>query len=467
MRHNAAHITEEQFPTRLLVDDLVFSLCYHFEPGHADDGVTVTVPLGLLNRIPKYRFEWLVAGLLRDKCIALLKSLPKQYRKQLVPVPDYVDKILSRVSADNSPLLQALTRTLKSISGVDIPLELWRPDSLEDFYRMNIHILGNEGELLGRGRDVEQLLSDFSGQVSETLQQQSSGDFSQKNVQCWDFGELPEYYQFEQAGVTVTSYPALVDCKDSVAIELQDYPRQATLNSRRGMVRLLMLQLPQQVKYLRKELLKGNALLLQLAGASHQREQWLEDLLFLVFYAVFLQDQSLPRTESEFEQCLQVGKGALVEEANRRSQLLSEIADGYNAVRKRLKKANQLSWAMSVADIKNQLDGLLTAGFIADTPWHWLEQYPRYLQAIELRLEKLQGNFQKDKQQLPPVQALQEPLQAAWKNNAEAALQGEDLLQFRWLLEEYRVSLFAQQLGTQQPVSEKRLRALWKQIKQS
>lgn len=467
MQHGADHISEAQFPASMTVGDLVFSLEYLFEPGHRADGVTVTIPIGLLNRVPRHRFEWLVPGMLRDKCIALIKLLPKPIRKQLVPVPESVDKVLTQVKGADEPLLEVLSRQLKKQFAVTVPIESWQPDSLDDFYRMNYRVVDTDGQQLGQGRQLDKLLENFKGQVTETLQQQTQQRFQTEDIKQWNFGQLPELHQFDQAGVTVTSYPALVDRKDSVAIELKDFPEQAEQESQRGLVRLFMLQLPQQMKYLRKDLLKGNTITLQLAGISQQREQWLDDLLYAVVHRVFIAGQDLPRDEASFQQRLEEGKSKLVEEATLVATLISEIAGQYNAIRKLIKKTSELAWAFAVADIQQQLNLLFAPGFIADTPWDQLQQYPRYLTAIIQRLEKLRGHLQRDKQLSVGLKALSEPLYSEWRDNRDAAVRSESLLQFRWLLEEYRVSLFAQTLGTSQAVSEKRLKEQWKLVKQS
>ena len=189
--------------------------------------------------------------------------------------------------------------------------------------------------------------------------------------------------------------------------------------------------------------------------------------MFSVFHRVFIADKPLPRSDEAFQQRLQAEKKNLVEEASRAAEVLSEIAAIYTAIRKQLKSANELSWALAIGDIQQQLSLLFAPGFIKDTPWQYLQQYPRYLTAIDQRLEKLRGHFQRDKQLLVGLRELSEPLYAQWKNNHDAEMRSEQLLAFRWLLEEYRVSLFAQKLGTLQPVSEKRLKAMWQEVKTS
>jgi ATP-dependent helicase HrpA len=464
MQQGASDVEQAQFPNQLSCGDLSFSLSYRFEPGHKADGVTVIVPVGLLNRIPEYRFEWLVPGMLRDKCIALIKTLPKQLRKQLVPVPDYADKFLAAVEADNEPLLEVMSLVLKKITGINIPIDQFKPEQLDNFYRINYRIVDDKGSTLGESRHLDTIRQQFKGQVAASLQQKTEQRFHKGNIQQWDFGELPETFQFKQAGVAVTAYPALVDHKGSVSIELKDFPEEAEQLSRQGLIRLYRLQLPQQIKYMRKELLQGNAYNLQMVSISQQREQWLDDLIQAVFFQVFVEGRPLPRQQQDFDQCLQLEKSQLLPRATEAEALLLDIAKAYSAVRKQLKKSNQLAWVAAVADVNEQLFLLFKPGFIAETPWQWLEQYPRYLQAIERRLEKLQDQYQRDRQISVTLKSLAEPLLAEWKNNTCAS---EDLLQYRWLLEEFRVSLFAQQLGTRQPVSEKRLRTLWQMVKKA
>ncbi len=472
MQAGASEVSEAQFPAALHQGDLVFQLSYRFEPGHKADGVTVTIPLGLLNRVPQHRFDWLVPGLLRDKCIALVKTLPKSLRRELVPVPDTVDRILAGVEAADTPLLEVLSGQIRRLFRLEVPLESWRPEQLDDFYRVNYRVVDADGKTLGQGRELQTLLERFSGEVTETLQQQTDSGFTppggkSEAIRSWDFGDLPREHRFKQAGITVTTYPALVDRKDSVAIELRDYPEEAEQQSRRGLVRLFMLQLPQQVKYLRKELLSGNRLSLQFAGISQRREQWVEDLLQAVFDRVFLGDRELPRDREAFAQRIEAEKGRLVPEATAAAELLAEIAGLYNDIRRQLKAANELAWAGAIADIQQQLSLLFAPGFIIDTPWQHLREYPRFLKAIAQRLEKLRGHFQRDKQLQAGLQALTEPLLAQWHSNADAARRSEALLEYRWLLEEYRVSLFAQKLGTRWPVSEKRLKEHWRRVEAS
>jgi ATP-dependent helicase HrpA len=252
-----------------------------------------------------------------------------------------------------------------------------------------------------------------------------------------------------------------------VALELRDFSGEAELENERGLIRMLMLQLPQQVKALRKSLLQGNQINLQLAGISQRREDWVEDLLVAVFRRVFIVDQPVPRDAKAFEQLLQQGKERLVEEAQAGAELLKQIAQAQTAVRQGIKGANQLAMAMAVGDIQQQLARLFAPHYIADTPWQYLQSYPRYLQAVARRLEKLRGNLPRDRQLTVVLEQLEQLLVKHWQSYRQAEQLSPLLVEYRWLLEEFRVSLFAQQLGTLQPVSEKRLKAMLADVKKS
>jgi len=466
MRHGAEQISEAQFPDQLAWGDVQFALRYHFEPGHEQDGLNVLVPIGLLNRVPAFRCEWLVPGLLRDKCIALLKTLPKQWRKLLVPVPETVDRLLPRLQVADRPLLEALGEALAGAVGVTIPADAWQAQELENFYRANFRVLDSEGQLLGQGRDLEALRQRLREPMTRSLQQETSRGFQRESLQRWDFGDLPEQYRFEQAGVTITAYPTLVDQRDSVAVQLAESPAAARLQTEQGLIRLLQLQSAQTVKYLRKELLRGNTVNLQLAGISQRREDWIDAVLEATYRRVFVAERTLPRNEREFEALLAAGKAEVIPSAQRYAELLQIVAGHYAAIRAAKRRGSELAWLPVFEDIDVQLALLFEPGFIAATPWPWLQQYPRYLRAIEMRLEKLRGFFQRDRELGRELQPLQRQLVELLERAPRCLVESEAASRYRWLLEEYRVSLFAQTLGTLEPVSAKRLRDQWLRVRE-
>ncbi len=456
----------EQFPDRLQWLDLDFRLGYQFEPGREADGVSVTVPVALLNRVPRFLFDWLVPGLLRDKCIALVKGLPKEKRKKLVPVPDYVDRALSELTPDDSDLLAALARVLGKLGGVQLNQADWSPERLDDFYRMNIRVVDADGRLLQQSRDLAALIEAYRSDTRQSVSADKRDTPAREGITRWDFDELPLEWRFRQAGVDIVSFPALVDRGESVAIELCDYAEPARQQHRRGVLRLLRLHSAQSVKYLRKQMLRGNAFNLVLAGAGLERAALADDLIDAAYVAAMELDADLPRTREQFTQLLERGRGEVVSRANDVEATLLNSLEVVAQLRHALSGLDKGKWQGSVDDMQQQLAALLQPGFLRDTPADWFAQYPRYMKALLNRVQRLAGQFAKDEQYTAMLETLQAPLATALEEREGLLLSCDEARLYRWMLEEFRVSLFAQNLGTRQAVSEKRLRQQWDKVRQ-
>jgi ATP-dependent helicase HrpA len=466
LRGDVSAITSVQFPDAIVWEGNEYPLRYRFEPGHAEDGVSAIVPLGLLNRVPKHRFDYLVPGLLRDKCIALVKSLPKALRREFVPVPDYVDRALALVGVDNVPLTVTLGKALLKLRGTQVPDAAWDQVVIDDFYRVNFIVVDANAETLGQGRKLEPLLEQFRDAAREQLQpaRESGTGLSKTGLHRWDFGELPRSHRFSQAGVEITAYPGLRDDGDSASIALFDYVWQAHEAHCHGVARLLMLTLSQQTRYLKKELLRGNTLSLHL-GAIGSRDAIIGDVVYAAFVATFLSvADNLPYTQAGFEQCLERGRSELVATAQQIETVIANIAQLVFTLAPLLSKPEPKQLAPAYADMRTQFAALIYDGFIAATPPKWLLQYPRYLQAILQRLQKASGQMQKEQTLASELKALVEPLRTQLLADPQLSLKVPEVTAYRWMLEEYRVSLFAQQLGTQMPVSNKRLQSSWQEV---
>ncbi|MGK0292054.1 MAG: ATP-dependent helicase HrpA, partial [Porticoccaceae bacterium] len=224
---NLAASEEAQFPQQLLIDDFEYSLQYHFQPGHAEDGVSLILPLALLHQSPRYFFDWLVPGMLRDKCIALVKGLPKNIRRTFVPVPDYVDKVLLNISAQDSPITEVLGEQLQKLTGQKISRDSWNYDNLDSWYRMNFILQDDQGQLIGMARDLSQLRKDFKQRIDSSLAESAEKTIARNNITEWDFGELPVEVVLPRGNMNIKAWPALRDHQDSVAIELVDNPAVA------------------------------------------------------------------------------------------------------------------------------------------------------------------------------------------------------------------------------------------------
>jgi ATP-dependent helicase HrpA len=456
----------EQFPDALRWQDLELPLSYHFEPGDPADGVSLTLPLGLLNRAPRYLGDWLVAGLLREKCIALVKALPKGIRKQLVPVPDMVDRALAELQAQDRPLIVALGERLAEVAGVKIAIGDWREQDLDDYYRLNYRIVNEKGELLGQGRDLSRLVERYRDDTRASLSADHADSPAREGLTRWDFDEVPLSWRSSQAGVEIESWPALVDCGDSVAIELLDYHSQARIAHRGGVLRLLQLQCAQPQRQLRKQLLRGNEFSLLLAGAGLDREALLQELLTAVFSQAMLEplQGDLPRTKLAFEACLSRGKGQLVSVGNEVEAIMSAALAGLSRLRQQLAGLPAQGLELLRQDLSQQIQGLWGEGCVSNTPCTWLRHYPRYMQACTTRLERFSGQRGKDDKNREQLTALQQPLLDYLERHPQGLLLNPHVEQYRWMLEELRVSLFAQSLGTALPVSAKRLQECWQKV---
>ncbi|WGL16373.1 ATP-dependent RNA helicase HrpA [Microbulbifer bruguierae] len=464
MQQDAGHVGEAQFPDSLISGGIEYPLSYHFEPGTPEDGVSIQVPVGALHQVPAARLQWVVPGILRDKCIALIKNLPKQHRKHFVPVPAAVDKALPRMQADNTPLWQALAYELKRQTAITLPDADWEAaeQGVEDFYRFNIQVLDEKGKLLDQGRNLAALQARYRDRVQQELAS-AGDDFEREGITSWDFGDLPQTHQLDQGGLKVRAYPALVAQKDSVDLKLMDNPDEARQLTRAGICRLAILHLPEPVKYLRKELLKGKELGLSAADLG-RREEVADDILMAAVRECFWPDEVWPRSEAEFLNALQQ-REKLVGVAQEIGEVLVKVLAQLVPLRKLIKQQKNLAVAMAVADINRQLQGLFYRGFLFQTPLEWLRQYGRYLKGIELRLEKAALDPNRDRKLSAEFQQADEPYQAEASKREPLLLAGDpELLQYRWMLEEFRVSLFAQTLKTLMPVSIKRLRKFWSDI---
>ncbi|MDF3013316.1 MAG: hrpA [Cellvibrio sp.] len=464
MRHGAGDITQAQFPNELEWRGMVFPLSYHFEPNHPFDGVSIHVPMSVLHQVPEQRLEWLVPGMLREKCIGLIKSLPKNVRKHFVPVPDVVDKVLATLSPDNKPLTEALGLQLKRLTGIDVSKEAWLEASVDDYYRFNIHVVDDKGKIIASGRELAPLREKYRERVQQNIQSAAT-NIERDGISSWDFDELPQAIQLPRGGISIRAYPALVDKQSSVALQVLDNPLHALDLTQRGLSRLVYLALAQTVKYLQKELLKGQEVALTLAGIGN-REQVVDDLIMAAIKQLAVAEQQhLPRTRIAFDERVNLTRDKLIAVAQDLANHLVSSLKLLVDVKKQLKQQkNMLALAFTISDINQQLVQLFYPGLVYKTPAQWLQQYPKYMRGIQQRLEKAALNPQKDKLQLADVAPHWQRLVDYLAKEGDYRLaQNGALMDYRWWIEELRISLFAQTLKTQVPVSDKRMDKQWEQ----
>ncbi len=454
---------QAQFPETISCDGIPYQLRYHFQPGHAEDGVSAVVPLALLHQLPRYFFEWLVPGMLRDKCIALVKSLPKQTRRHFVPVPDHVDVFLRKAKPQDRPLTEVLAEHLRTVSGVIIEPEQWRPESLDSWYQMNFVLEDEHGATIAMARSLEQLQRDFKQQISQGLEKAADQSSSRQGITEWDFDELPEEVALQHGKISIKAWPALRDCGDSVSLEVLDNPLQAEKISRQGQLRLALLRGREQVKYLEKNLLRGKDLALKAANIG-ARQRLIEALISASFQQALFVDQKVVRDQQQFDQAFEKGISQVVGLAQDYAASIESLLPRLHDLQKQLRTMG-LPAIYAAEDIRNQLDWLFASETLSGVTDETISHYPRYIKAIQVRVEKLTVQQSKDRQHIAEISDLLSGCREALvedqplSSDLEAAL-----LDYCWLVEEYRVSLFAQQLKTKVPVSLKRLNKRWAEI---
>ncbi|WP_449434400.1 ATP-dependent RNA helicase HrpA [Pseudomonas putida] len=465
LAREASEVTAAQYPDSLQVGELRLSLTYHFEPGHPRDGVTVRVPAPLLPSLPGERLEWLVPGLIEAKCVALVRNLPKALRKNFVPVPDFVKAALSRMTFGQGALPQALGQELLRMTGARVSDEAWAESVslVEGHLRMNIEVVDGQGKFLGEGRDLVELTARFVAASQAALAVPRS-DKAEQPVQAKAFSEVAQSTQQKIAGLSMTVYPALVEENGTVREGRFSTQAEARFQHRRALQRLLLQQLAEPAKFLRGKL-PGLTELGLLYRELGRIEALVEDILLASLDSCILEGEDpLPRDGAALAGLAERKRGGWAEHAERLARQTLEILKLWHGLQKRFKGKIDLSQAVALNDIKQQLGNLVYPGFVRETPGAWLKELPRYLKAVELRLEKLGSQVQKDRVWSGELSTLWSQYKARADKHAQEGKRDEQLTLYRWLLEEYRVSLFAQQLGTKVPISDKRLSKQWSQV---
>jgi ATP-dependent helicase HrpA len=450
-----------EFPDQLETPAMALKLDYKFAPGKVSDGISVDVPISALKQLRKEDMDWLVPGMLREKCIALVKALPKPVRKLLVPIPDLIDKLLPALKSEatgNLPYL--LAKKITALTGVPIDPQHWSDYELDEHLQMQIRVRDEAGDVLGSGRDLQALQEQFAEEIQRDIQRHSENSLERSGITHWDFGELEETHEIKHENIRICTYPALVDDIDSVGLTLCDNLPLAVQETTWGIVRLLMLKSPQQVKYLKKIILsdKQKNLLLSHFG---QKDELLQQLIRTAYRNCFIGANNLPRTESAFNDMYERYRGDLITVAEKLEFTLYGIAERYHQVRKILTKLSSIESISQ--DIEIQLDELFHADFICDTPKEYFAEIPRYLNAIVERLEKYPRQMAKDKEWTESLQHYYSLYNQQYELLVKQNRVSPELEKFRWLMEEFRVSLFAQTMGTREPVSDKRLQKYWQE----
>ena len=451
MRHRAAGITTDNFPPALQLGPNRLALEYLFEPGSPRDGVTMSVPLALLNQVPAARTEWLVPGLLKEKIRAMAKSIPQRLRHKLGSLDEFAAAFCEAVPPSDIPLAAALARHIREKFNLDIPLDSFRPDSAPAHLHMNFRVVDDHGRQLGMDRNLAQLKGSLGEKTAAILQTEASASESE-HYTGWTMGDLPEIMEIERGGQTLIGYPALADAGEAVTLQVFHSPEKAREIHRGGVRRLLAIAFRDRIRDLERTLARDVAL-----GPLKA------DVVTAALERTFLPG-SLPMTQADFARRVEDGRSRF----NLIAQEIARAASGILAERAALEK--KLPPALKAFpqvgdDIKQQLGRLLAPGWLARTPWERLQHLPRYLKAASLRLDKLRADPARDARLAVELASVEQPYRRELAARLRQGAVTAQLEQFGWLVEELRVSLFAQELRTPIPASVKRLAKLWQTLR--
>jgi ATP-dependent helicase HrpA len=464
LQRDTAHVQSDLYPDHLSFEGYTLPLHYHFDPGHKRDGVTVQIPHILLGQVSSEPFEYLVPGMLEEKITALIRSLPKQVRKQFVPAPEYAKACMQAIKEpQNIPLIQAVSQQFQRMTGNSIPRELWDSLRMPEHLQMRFEIIDSKHKIIKAGRNLTQLKGDIKHKTQQSFEKLPNQSIERQGITKWDFGKLPDDVSLNSGGISIRAYPALLDKRDSVAIKLFDSAEKAQQKHLNGLLRLLILSNTTAYKQLRKNLPDIQKLCLYY-NTTGKCEELKDSILRAGFRQTYLHDTPNIRSEDAFNTRLQTAAGQLTENTHDLCRVLQPILKTHHDIRKQLKGSIKPNWLEALNDINDQLNHLIYPGFLDHLQMKELRQLPRYLKAIARRLDKLSDNPQRDR-------SLRIQVQPHWDQYKEAIKKQpknrEKLQDYRWMIEEFRVSLFAQELGTAKPVSARRLEKFWQEKQHS
>ncbi|QYF96082.1 ATP-dependent RNA helicase HrpA [Massilia sp. PAMC28688] len=498
MRHEAAGVTTELFPKMMSVTGIEMQLTYHFEPGSVRDGVTLSVPLFALNQLPRERMEWLVPGMLKEKVHLLLKSLPQKLRRHCVPLPDYAARFCERVheagTFGRGDLIDAIIADIRAQTSLMVLTSDFKAETLPPHHFMNFKVIDEHGRQLDMGRNLATLQAEFGGQARQSFQKlaevsapaqgtpaaavsgkvkpaapgasarpetvkASAPNVSQHvGLTSWTFGELPELLEIVQGKLTLIGFPALVDKGTHCDLEVFDDPTVAARTHRIGLRRLFALQFKEQLKFVEKNIPGMQQMGMQFMAMGSQEE--LRDQIIQKAIDIACLQDPLPTDAASFNKRKDEGKARLTLLVNEIARLVSQVLTEFHGLPKKLQNINP----QAAADIQSQLQGLVHKRFLIENEYAQLAHFPRYLKAINVRLEKMRGDVSRDTKLMAEWTQSASHFMRAVKDRMASKNTDPKMVEFRWMLEELRVSLFAQELRTPMPVSGKRLQKVWESM---
>lgn len=456
---DAEQVSKLDFPNFWHQGNLKLKLTYQFEPGTDADGVTVHIPLPLLNQVEMTGFDWQIPGLREELVIALIKSLPKSYRRNFVPAPNYAQAFLSRAVPLEKPLLDTLIYELRRMTGVTVEAEHWNWEQIPSHLKMTFRVVDENGKKIAESMNLDELKFNLKDRVQESISAVADDGIEQSGLHIWSFAELPQCYEQKQRGFSVKAFPAIVDEKDAVGIKLFETEFEQAVAMQQGLRRLLLLNVPSPIKYLHEKLPNKAKLGLYFTPFGRVLDL-IDDCIACAVDKLIADFGGFVWDEAGFEKLRDFVRENLNEVTVDIAQKVEQILSLNHALNQRLKGKMDFTMAFAFSDIKAQLGGLIYPGFVQKSGYDRLSDLQRYLQAVDKRIDKLAQEVNRDRAAMLRVEQVQQAYQQLLAKLPKSKPISDEVAEIRYMIEELRVSLFAQQLGTKYQVSDKRILAI-------
>ena len=456
---DAEQVSKLDFPNFWHQGNLKLKLTYQFEPGTDADGVTVHIPLPLLNQVEMTGFDWQIPGLREELVIALIKSLPKSYRRNFVPAPNYAQAFLGRAVPLEKPLLETLIYELRRMTGVTVEAEHWHWEQIPSHLKMTFRVVDEHGKKIAESMNLDELKFSLKDRVQESISAVADDGIEQSGLHIWSFAELPQCYEQKQRGFSVKAFPAIVDEKDAVGIKLFETEFEQAVAMQQGLRRLLLLNVPSPIKYLHEKLPNKAKLGLYFTPFGRVLDL-IDDCIACAVDKLIADFGGFVWNEEGFDKLRDFVRENLNEVTVDIAQKVEQILTLTHQLNQRLKGKMDFTMAFALSDMKSQIAGLIYQGFVQKSGYARLPDLLRYLQAIDKRMDKLAQDVNRDRAAMLRVEQVQQAYQQLLAKLPKSKPISDEVAEIRYMIEELRVSLFAQQLGTKYQVSDKRVLAI-------
>ncbi|MEM9412083.1 MAG: DUF3418 domain-containing protein, partial [Planctomycetota bacterium] len=457
-------VSQDSFPDSVQVGSMNLTVDYKYEPGNSADGATISIPLQGLGQIDEIQTGWLIPGLNESRIAAMIKSLPKSLRRNLVPAPEKAKMVLDALPDKRGQFQFEVAKQLSRLSGEPISPDMFDMSKVASNLKLNVRVLGDEGELLAEGRDVKELKQSFGDDQPTAFVEIEDDQWNQDGLKAWDFESIPAEVEVKRGHVILGAFPAIIDQHDSVGLRLLDNQGLAAYESKFGVMRLFAIHHRKSLRSQANWLPDLDQHILKLSGilkSTEFRKTFMDGIAAVALFKKF----KLPKSKLEFEQLLENGFESISIATQDLAKWLPKFAEAAHQAQLALEKCSNRN-SVARSDIENQIQNLTSDRFLVTTPWKWLEHFPRYFTAISERVEKLNsGQAANDGEITALISNFEERrLELVQWKGADSACDPE-LEKLRWMIEEFRVSQFAQKLGTSLTVSTKRLEKQLERIK--